>query len=103
MIDRAAAAGILRPPVHLDVEDVRMDEPPVDIVDRPTRRRARVVVVDVDICHACGPGSASRAYLFARLSDGDSRAYCGHHGRKFLTSPEAVGAKIIDRLDEIEP
>ncbi|MBW9093120.1 hypothetical protein JNB62_05445 [Microbacterium jejuense] len=78
-----------------------MDAPPQDIVDRI--RPATVVEVVDDICHACGPGSKTRAYLYAKLPNGETRAYCGHHGTEKLPSLKEQRATIIDLRDRIEP
>lgn len=78
-----------------------MDDPPVDIVDR----FPRTVVIEVpdDFCHACGPGSKTRAYLYAKLPNGDGVAYCGHHGTAKLAELREQGADIVDNRDRIQP
>ena len=64
-----------------------------DVVDRTPV----VIELDTEYCHACGPGSKTKSYLFAKLANGESRAYCSHHGTAFLARPDSLGATIIDR------
>ncbi len=76
-------------------------EPPTDIVDRYPR--ASVIEITDDVCAACGRGSKTEPYLYARYPSGGTLALCGHHGTEKLAELLDAGCDIIDRRDEIEP
>lgn len=75
-------------------------DPPVDIVDRYPR--AVVIEVADDFCDACGTARV-RACVYAKLPDGRTLGFCGHHGDQHYEALLEKGAQVVDHRQTDEP